>query len=135
MFDAAAGLGDLVGRHGGVADEDHLVVRAVLVQQVKGGGALGGSAQIVLPHGLVDEVVEVEVLQVLELGLARREELFADLHVGVHGAADVQQQEQLDGVAAFRAHLDVEQAGVAGGVVDGAVQVQLFRRAFAGELA
>ncbi len=70
---------------------------------------------------LVDEVVEVEVLQVLELGLAGREQLLADLHVGVHRAADVEQQQQLHGVAPFRAHLDVEQAGIAGGVVDGAV--------------
>src|SRR5690606_3010064 len=32
-------------------------------------------------------------------------------------------------------HADVEQAAVPGGVVDGAVDVELFRRALAGELA
>jgi hypothetical protein len=37
VLDAATRLGDLVGRHGRVADEHHFVVIAVLVQQVEGG--------------------------------------------------------------------------------------------------
>ncbi len=127
MLDTAAGLGDFVGRHGGVADEDHFVVGAVLVQQVLRREALGSAAHVVLPHRFINEVVEVEVLQMLELGLARREQLLADLHVGVHRAADVEQQQQLHRVAPLRAHLDVQQAGILGGVVDGAVDVEFFR--------
>jgi len=37
VLDAATRLGDLVGRHGRVADEHYFVVIAVLVQQVEGG--------------------------------------------------------------------------------------------------
>ena len=80
-------------------------------------------------------VVEVEVLQVLELGLAGREQLFADFDVGIHRTANVEQQQQLHGVAPLGAHLDIQQPGITRGVVDGAVDVQLFGGAFAGELA
>ncbi len=55
--------------------------------------------------------------------------------MSIHRTTDVEQQQQLDGVASFRAHLDVQKAGVAGGVVDGAVDVQLFGRTLARELA
>lgn len=79
--------------------------------------------------------MEVEVLQVLELGLAGREQLLADLNVGVHRAADIEQDQQLHRVAPLRSHLNVEQASIARGVVDGAVDVQFVRRALTGELA
>ncbi|MNL40195.1 hypothetical protein D3C87_1625260 [compost metagenome] len=71
----------------------------------------------------------------LELGLAGREQFLADLHVRVHRAADVEQQQQLHRVAPFRAHLNIQQTGVLGGVVDGAVNIQLFRRALTSEFA
>ena len=79
--------------------------------------------------------MEVEILHVLELGSARRKQLFADLDVSVHGAADVEQQEQFDRIASLRAHLDVQQAAIACGVADGAVEVQLILRTLASELA
>ena len=41
MFDAAARIGDLVGAHGRVADEDHLVVGGELVQHVERRDLLG----------------------------------------------------------------------------------------------
>src|SRR5690606_12414238 len=70
VLDAAARLGDLIGRHGCVADENYLPVRAVLMQQIHGWSALGGAAEVVLPDGFINEIVEVEVLKMLELGLA-----------------------------------------------------------------
>jgi hypothetical protein len=44
MLDAAAGLGDLIRRHGGVADEDHFVISTVFMQQILGGETLGSTA-------------------------------------------------------------------------------------------
>nr|GFD47581.1 hypothetical protein [Tanacetum cinerariifolium] len=53
----------------------------------------------------------------------------------VHRTADVKQQQQLDGVTAFRPHLDVQQAGIACGVINRAVDVQLVGRPLTRELA
>src|SRR2546422_2153184 len=88
VLDRAARLQDLIGAHRGVADEDHLVVVPVLVQQVPGTGALGVAPAVVLPHEVIQAVVEVEELEVLELGLCGREQLCGELDVVVHRAAD-----------------------------------------------
>ena len=79
--------------------------------------------------------MEVEVLQVLELGARGREQLLADLDVVVHRAADVEEQQHLHRVVPLRHHLDVEPAGVARGRADGVVEVELLGRAFAREPA
>jgi hypothetical protein len=71
------------------------------------------AAAAVLPDGLVDEVVEVEVLEVLELAARRREQLLADAHVAFHRAAHVEEQQDLDRVVPLRHELEVEQPGVA----------------------
>ena len=47
------------------------------------------------------------------------------MDVLVHGAAHVHQEQDLDLVVALGLHADVQQAGVGGGAVDGAVEVQL----------
>jgi hypothetical protein len=94
---------DLVGAHGGVADEDQLVVGAVFVDDVEQREALGVAAPVVAPHAFVDAVVEVEVFEVLELQPAGGEELLAHLDVVVHRAADVEEQQHLDRVVALRA--------------------------------
>jgi hypothetical protein len=70
VFDAAARAGDFVGAHAGVADEDHLVVRAVGVDDVPSRQLFAVAAPVVLPQTFVDAVVEVEVLEVLELAAA-----------------------------------------------------------------
>ena len=88
---------------------------------------------VVLPHRLVDEVVEVEVLQVLELPAGGGEQLLAHLHVVVHRAADVEEQQHLHRVVPLRDHADVEQAAVAGRRADGVVEVELLRRPLARE--
>src|SRR5205085_5677726 len=51
-----------------------------------------------------------------------------------HRAADVEEEQQLYRIVTFGPHLDVEPA-LAGGAVDGFVQVQLLGRALAGEAA
>ena len=91
------------------------------------------AAPVVPPHRLVDEVVEVEVLQVLELPAGGGEELLAHLHVVVHRAADVEEQQHLHRVVPLRDHADVEQAAVAGRGADGVVEVELLRRPLARE--
>src|SRR6185295_2620826 len=64
VLDRAARLQDLIGTHGRVADEDHLVVVAVLVQQLPGAGALRVAAAVVLPDEVVQAVVEIVELEV-----------------------------------------------------------------------
>src|SRR6185436_928825 len=63
--------------------------------------ALGVAAPVVLPHEVVEAVVEVIELEMLELGLRRAEQLLGELDVLVHGAADVHQHEHLDRIASL----------------------------------
>ena len=79
--------------------------------------------------------MEVEILHMLELGFTGAEQLLADLDVGVHRAADVEQDQQFHRIAPFRAHLDIQQAAVFGGVVDGAAQVKFVFSTLARKLA
>ena len=126
MLHAAPGMGDFVGRHGGIADKNHLVVRGILVQHIPGGEAFRHAPPIVLPHRFIDEVVEVEILHVLELGARRGEELFADLHVRIHGAAHVEEAQHLHRVLPLRLEADIEKPAVMGRGPDGPVHVELF---------
>ena len=96
VFHTATGLQDLVRAHGRIPDEDQLVVLVVLAQDVESGELLGKAALVVLPHEVVDTVVEVVVLQVFELGFDGREHFFNAGDVLVHGAAHVHQQQHLD---------------------------------------
>ena len=93
------------------------------------------AAPVVLPQAFVRKIVEVEIFQVPELGARRREQLLADLHVRIHRAADVEQQQQLDGVAPLRLHAQVEDAAVARGGADGAVEIEFLGRTLARETA
>src|SRR5690606_28086278 len=56
------------------------------------------------------------------------------LDMAVHRAADVEEQQHLDGVAPLGPHMNVQPA-LTRRAVDGAVDVQLLGRAFAGEAA
>ena len=78
--------------------------------------------------------MEVEILHVLELGLRRREHFLAQLHVVVHRAADVEQQEHLYRVAPLGAHVDVE-VGLLRCRADGVLEVEFFRRALSREFS
>ena len=115
MFDRAARRDDLVGAHRRVADEDHAVVPAVGIEQVARRQTLVVPAPVVLPHALVEAVVEVEMLEPLELALGGGKELFGRLDVPVHRAADVEKQQHLDRALFRRAlaelHVDVALVG------------------------
>ena len=130
-----AGLHELVGAHRRVADEDDLPVGAVGVDEVERREALVAPARVVAPHVVVDAVVEVEVLEVAELGLGGREQLLADADVRVHRAADVEEQQHLHAVAPLGLQLDVEPAGVARGALDRPRQVEFLGHALAREAA
>ena len=97
---------------------------AVFVQDVPGVGALGEAAAVVLPHALVQAVVEIEEFEVLELGLRRREQLLAQLDERVHRSADIEEQQQLDRVVPLGPHADIEPT-LPCGAIDGAVDVEL----------
>ena len=84
MLYGTARLHDLVGRHGSITYEHHLVVVRVFMHQVEGRGAFVESPDVVLPHALVHKIVEVEVLEVLELGPRGGKELLTDFHVRIH---------------------------------------------------
>ena len=135
VLDAAVRLQDLVRAHGGVADEDQLVVARVLADQVPGVDALGVAALVVAPQVVVDAVVEVVELEVLELGPGGREQLLDLLDMVVHAAADIHQQQHLDTVVALGNHAQVEPAGIGGGRSDRAGQVEFELVAVARELA
>ena len=74
------------------------------------------------------------MLEPLELQPRRREQALGRLDVPIHRAADVEEQQHLDRVAALRTHLDVEIA-VVGGRTDGVVEIELLGRALAREAA
>ncbi|CAM2160920.1 hypothetical protein PT2222_90138 [Paraburkholderia tropica] len=135
VLDRAARLQHFVRAHGGVADEDQLVVGRELVQQVPRGRALRVAAAIVLPQVVVDAVVKVVELQMLELGLRGGEEFLGALDVVVHRAAHVEQHQHFHLVVALRHHLEVEPARVGGGAADGVGEIEFFGRAFAREAA
>ncbi len=92
-------------------------------------------APIVFPQALVNEIVKIEILEMLEFAARRREQLFANADVVVHRAADIETQEHFNGVVPFGHHAYVEQACIAGRLVDRVIEVQLIRRAFARKLA
>src|ERR1700682_5114053 len=135
VLDAAARLHDFVGTHGRVADQDQPPVRSVLVQKIEGRDALVTTAAVVAPDVIVDAVVEVEVLEMAELALRRREQLFAHLDVRFHRAADVEEEQHLDAIAALRHQVQIEPAGVFRGAVDGRGEVELLGYALARETA
>ena len=62
------------------------------------------AAAVLLPHPLVEAVVEVVMLHVLELGARRREQLLGRLHVPVHRAADVEEQQHLHRIVPLGPH-------------------------------
>ena len=80
---------------------------------------------------VVDAVVEVVGLEVAQAALLvqRREQLAHRLVVRVHRAADVHQQQEPHVVAARRPEHDLDLAGVAAGLVDRLVEVELGLRA------
>src|SRR5262249_4152046 len=96
--------------------------------------ALAPAPRIAFPHEFVEAVVEIKVLEPLEFAFGRREQLLGALDVPIHGAADVVEHQDLDGVAPLRSHADVEIALV-GRVFDGSVEVELVGGALARELA
>ncbi len=82
----------------------------------------------------VVEVVRLELAQAVVL-VQRGEQAAHRLVVRVHRAADVHEQQQADVVAARRAEDQLDLAGVAAGLVDGLVEVELRLLSLAGELA
>ena len=67
MLDAAPRVGDLIRAHARIANHDQLVVMAVLVDEVHRRDTLGVAAAIVLPHGLVEKIVKIEVFELLDV--------------------------------------------------------------------
>ena len=53
----------------------------------------------------------------------------------IHRTTHVQKQQHLDRIVALRAHLDIEQPGIAGGFANGTVHIELVPSALAGEFA
>ena len=76
--------------------------------------------------------MKVEVLEVLELGARCREQLLRAFDVPVHGAADVEEHQDLHRVVALGDHADVEIA-LLGRAADGAGEIKLFGGAAARE--
>src|SRR6202048_4872023 len=134
VLDRAARNHDLVGRHGCVPDKNHLVVVRIPMQHVPCRRRAIPTPPSLPPHFLVQAVVEVEMLHVLELVARGREQLLARLDVPVHGAADIEEQQDFHGIVPLGTHQNVKIALVRG-PLDGAVKVELFGGARARKLA
>src|SRR5258706_519272 len=80
--------------------------------------------RVVAPDVVVDAVVEVEVLEMTELGPRRGEELFAGRDVRIHGAAHVEEQQDLHAVATLGNEVEFEISGVPRSAGDRAVHVE-----------
>ena len=62
VFDTAAGAGNFVRAHAGVANDNNFVVRAVSVEHIPGRQLFTVPTPVVLPDTFVNAVVEVEML-------------------------------------------------------------------------
>src|SRR5262245_44549959 len=67
VLDRTARIGDFVWTHRRVADEDDAIVARIFVQHVPRHGLFVVTAAIVLPHALIEAIVEVEEFEALEL--------------------------------------------------------------------
>ena len=65
----------------------------------------------------------------------RREQLLADPHVIFHRTADVETQQDFHRIVPLRHHTQIEKTGVAGGLVDRIVEVELVGRPLAGKFS
>ena len=108
VLHAAAGNHDFVRAHGGVADENELVVPIEGMDDIQQRYPLAVPPAVVLPDRLIDEVVKIVMLEMLELAAYRREQLFTDAHVVVHGPAHVQKQQHLHAVVPFGDHAQIQ---------------------------
>lgn len=133
VLDAAADMGKLVGRHGGVANKDDFVVLGVAIEEAPGRDALGVAAAVVLPNILVEAVVIIVKLEVFELVFGGGEKFGAGPDVIVHRASDIHEEEDAYAIFAGGLHVDVQHAGVFGSLPNGFVEVELIGMAFAGE--
>ena len=70
----------------------------------------------------------------LELRSCGREQFLADTDMIFHRPADIEKQQQLDGVEPLGDELQIEPAGIVRGRAHGAVEIELFGRPLAGEL-
>jgi hypothetical protein len=102
-----ARVGDLIGRHRGITDEDTLVVCPVGAQDLPCGRLLIPAACVVFPDAFIKAVMEVEVLKVFELRFGGGEKLFDHFDVRIHRAANIEKQKDFHGVAPLWAGLDV----------------------------
>src|SRR5438552_10129754 len=133
VFHAPTRLHQLVGTHRGVADKDELPVGPVLMEDVERSGALVAPPPVVPPYVVVDAVVKVEILEVAELALCGGKQFLAYLDMRVHRAADVEEEQDLDAVAALGDEVQVEPTRILGGPFDGRIEIELLRDAFARE--
>ena len=117
----------LVHVHQRVADQNDLVVAAVVLQDPVGrNGVLAPHARVGVNARInaVVEVIDVQLLEVVGLP-GRLKEHGAETGVILHRAARVHQHEHLDAVAARALVADGERSGVVAGIADGAVHVEL----------
>ena len=107
----------------------------VFVQDVQQLGPLVMAPHVIAPHTLVDEIMEVKIFQMLELCACGGEQFFTNLHMRIHGAANIQKQQDLYRIVPLRHHFYIQKACIAGCRTDRVIQIQLFGRAGASELS
>ena len=135
MFDRAADLRYLKRAHRGIADEDRFPVRAVGVHDIPGRRPFVIATPVLPPDTFVEEIMEVIVFQMFELGAHGGKKLFGDTDKAVHRSADIEHGHHLDLVLPFRPHFDIQHTAVMGGGLDRGVEIEFVLCAFAHELA
>ena len=84
VFHAAPRINDFIGAHRRIANKYQLVVGTILVRDFICRHAFVVAPPVVLPQPLINEVVEIEVFQVFELGSRSRKHFLADPYMIVH---------------------------------------------------
>ncbi len=125
--DVAVRLEKLGRVHRCIPHDEDLPAIVEAAQDVARGNRVGARHAGAGEQVIVDAVVEVVGAEVAQAALLveRRQQAAHGLEVGVHGAADVHQQQQAHVVAPWRPEHELDLAGVLAGLVDRLVEVEL----------
>ena len=67
--------------------------------------------------------MEIEIFQMLKLSFCRRKQFFTEPHIGIHGSANIKEDQYLDRIAAFGNHFDIQHARIARSTANRIVEI------------
>ena len=123
MLHTATGMSNLIGAHGGIANDNHPIVGAVVAHQLHCGHAYFMAATVVFPEPFIDKIMKIEKLEIFELAASSGKQLLTVTNVIIHRAADIKQHQHFDPIVTLRAHFHIKKTGIFGRTTDGVIQV------------